>query len=52
MVIGAGGLAALMLIPPVPPTTNSMVGALGGPFALTATDGRTVTDETFRGKWG
>ena len=28
-----------------------MVGALGGPFALTATNGRTVTDQTYRGKW-
>ena len=25
--------------------------AIGGPFTLAATDGRTVTDTTFRGKW-
>jgi protein SCO1 len=25
--------------------------AIGGPFTLTATDGSTVTDETYRGKW-
>jgi protein SCO1/2 len=26
-------------------------GAIGGPFSLTASDGRTVTDQTYRGKW-
>jgi len=25
--------------------------AVGGPFALMATDGKTVTDQTYRGKW-
>ncbi|MFI4987184.1 MAG: SCO family protein [Alphaproteobacteria bacterium] len=25
--------------------------AIGGPFTLTASDGKTVTDRTFRGKW-
>lgn len=51
LVIGTAGLAALMLIPSPPQITNSMLGALGGPFTLTATDGRTVTDQTYRGKW-
>jgi cytochrome oxidase Cu insertion factor (SCO1/SenC/PrrC family) len=51
LVIGTGGFAALMLIPSAPQTTSSMVGALGGPFTLTATDGRAVTDQTYRGKW-
>lgn len=51
LVIGTGGLAALMLIPSAPQTTNSMVGALGGPFTLTATDGSAVTDQSYRGKW-
>ena len=51
LVIGMGGLAALMLIPSPPQTTKSMVGALGGPFNLTATDGSAVTDRTYRGKW-
>jgi protein SCO1 len=51
LVIGTGGLAALMLIPSAPQTISSMTGALGGPFTLTATDGRTVTDQTYRGKW-
>ena len=51
LVIGTGGFAVLMLILSAPQTTNSMVGALGGPFTLTATDDRTVTDQTYRGKW-
>ncbi len=51
MVIGTGGLAALMLVPSAPQQTSSMAAALGGPFTLTATDGRTVTDQTYRGKW-
>ncbi len=51
MVIATAGLAALSLIPSPPQTTNSMVGALGGPFTLTAADGRIVTDQTYRGKW-
>ena len=51
LVIGSGGLAALLLVPSPPQTTNSMLGALGGPFALTAADDRTVTDQTYLGKW-
>jgi protein SCO1/2 len=51
LVIGTGGLAVLMLMPSTPQTTDSMAGALGGPFTLTAMDGRAVTDETYRGKW-
>lgn len=52
IVIASGGLAALMLIPaPLPQTTTSRTGAMGGPFTLVASDGRTVTDQAFRGKW-
>ena len=52
MVIATAGLAALMLIPAsVPKITSSLASAIGGPFELTAADGRTVTDQTFRGKW-
>jgi hypothetical protein len=42
MVIAAVGLAALMLIPAAPKLTGSIAGAIGGPFALTAADGRTT----------
>ncbi len=52
MTIGAGGLAALILFPAsAPQITRSLTGAMGGPFTLTASDGRTVTDQTYRGKW-
>lgn len=52
MVIAAGGLAAVILIPsPQPQMTIARTGAIGGPFSLIASDGRTVTDETYRGKW-
>jgi protein SCO1/2 len=51
MVVAAAGLVALMLIPAAPQITKSMTGAIGGPFTLTATDGRTVTEQTYRGKW-
>ncbi len=52
MVAAAGGLAALMLIPAsAPQLARSLTGAIGGPFTLTASDGRTVTDRTYLGKW-
>jgi protein SCO1/2 len=52
MVIASGGLAALLLIPaPLTQVRSSMTGAIGGPFTLVASDGRTVTDQTYRGKW-
>ena len=47
LVMGIGGLAGFMLKPSTPQTTDSMAGALGGPFALTAADGRTVTDQSY-----
>ena len=51
MVIATGGLAALLLIPSAPQTINPQAGKLAGPFTLIATDGRSVTDQTYRGKW-
>ena len=57
VVIAAGGLAALILIPAGPQITKSMTsgllvaGAIGGPFTLTANDGHIVSDQTYRGKW-
>src|SRR4051794_34513057 len=51
MVKGAGGLAALIVVSWSPQTVNTQAGKLGGPFTLTATDGRAVTDQTYRGKW-
>jgi protein SCO1/2 len=34
-----------------PASPNQEAAAIGGPFALVNQDGRTVTDETYRGKW-
>jgi cytochrome c2 len=52
IVIATGGLVGLRLIPASEPKiTSSLTGAIGGPFALTATDGRTVADQTYREKW-
>lgn len=52
MLISAAGLVLLLAVPkPLLQATKSLTGAIGGPFTLTASDGRTVTDETFRGKW-
>src|SRR5215472_16543699 len=51
MLIAAAGVAALMLIPVAPKIAGSMTSAIGGPFTLTAADGRTVTDQTYSGKW-
>lgn len=47
-----GAVLATMLTigqPAVPTTTLSVT--IGGPFSLTAPDGTTVTDQTYRGKW-
>ncbi len=52
MVIAAAGLAGLLLMPAsAPQIAGSPTGGIGGPFTLTASDGRTVTDQTYRGKW-
>jgi protein SCO1/2 len=41
---------ALVLSQPLVCTANSPV-TIGGPFILTAPDGTTVTEQTYRGKW-
>ena len=52
IIIATGGIAAILLMPAPPPyTATSKTGAIGGPFTLIASDGRTVTDQAFRGKW-
>lgn len=49
----AGGIFLSRLLPePTQQTAGSIrTGAIGGPFALTAADGRIVTDQTYRRKW-
>jgi protein SCO1/2 len=52
IVIAVGGLAMVLLVPAAPQrVVTTVTGDLGGPFTLTANDGRTVTDQTYRGKW-
>ena len=43
-------LAALMLWPACPGVAAEPV-TIGGPFTLRTSDGATVTDQTYRGKW-
>ena len=51
LVIGGGIFAAALLAnrPSAEIATSSP--SIGGPFTLVSTDGRTVTDQTYRGKW-
>jgi len=48
MLASASGRAALAQGPNAAQPARA---AIGGPFRLTAEDGRTVTDATYRGKW-
>jgi len=41
----------MLVAVPVPTVTTSGTAAIGGPFTLAATNGETVTDQTYRGKW-
>jgi protein SCO1 len=43
--------AVLVVSQPAAGTTTSSSVTIGGPFSLTAPDGTTVTDQTYRGKW-
>jgi protein SCO1/2 len=50
--IGVVLTAEVLLIPATPPNVaSSGTAAIGGPFTLTASDGRSISDDTFRGKW-
>jgi len=50
MILAGAGGAALFVATHVGNAAGG-VPALGGPFTLTAADGTTVTDRTYRGKW-
>ena len=43
-------VAGLLMLPPVA-ATGTKSGVIGGPFRLVDGDGRTVTDQSFRGRW-
>jgi protein SCO1/2 len=50
----AGALAtagALLVAPPPPKSITSGTAAIGGPFTLVSTDGKSVSDQSYRGKW-
>ena len=49
MVALAAVLLPAVAVNPAPP--NQEAAAIGGPFTLVDQDGRTVTDEAYRGKW-
>jgi protein SCO1 len=52
VVIAAGVTASMLFIAGVRPgVATSGTGLIGGPFTLIATDGATVSDQTYRGKW-
>ena len=54
LLLGMGGLAVIhpaILHPFTATGTDQSSLDIGGPFTLTAPDGRTVTDADFRGRW-
>lgn len=50
-VIAAGAALWTFLHAPSQQTTSTGTASVGGPFTLVDQHGRTVTDETFRGRW-
>ena len=51
---GASALAvaeALLVVTPQPMVTTSGTAAIGGPFTLLTADGKSVSDQSYRGKW-
>jgi protein SCO1/2 len=50
--IGAIAVAeALLVVTPQPKVATSSTAAIGGPFTLVTANGRSVSDEGYRGKW-
>jgi protein SCO1/2 len=50
LVLGGAGLMLALTTHHVPAQSSSSA-AIGGPFTLIDTSGKTVTDQTYRGKW-
>ncbi|EIG62834.1 SCO family protein [Bradyrhizobium sp. WSM1253] len=42
---------ALLVAPPPPKSITTGTASIGGPFTLVSTDGKSVSDQTYRGKW-
>lgn len=51
LAVGGGIFAAALLANRPSEELATSSPTIGGPFTLVATDGKTVTDETYRGKW-
>jgi protein SCO1 len=51
LILSVMGLIAASVAAGVPARAASSPVTIGGPFTLTAADGRQVTDQTYRGKW-
>src|SRR6266446_7445446 len=51
LALGGAWVTTTLTANRVPHETSSSSGQIGGPFTLVATDGKTVTDQTYRGKW-
>ena len=52
LVLALAGFAVALLVGPRPLIVSVFLGhAVGGPFRLAASNGRMVTDRTYRGKW-
>ncbi|MGE0094149.1 MAG: SCO family protein [Alphaproteobacteria bacterium] len=50
-IIAAGAALWTFFNAPTPQVTSSGTASVGGPFTLVDQQGRTVTDEAFRGRW-
>jgi protein SCO1/2 len=51
LVFGGAWLTVALTTNRAPEQSSPSSPAIGGPFTLVATDGKTVTDQTYRGKW-
>src|SRR5579883_257091 len=55
LLVAGGTLLGVLLTMPQPQQaqqeSGSSTAAIGGPFTLVSAEGKTVTDQTFRGKW-
>ena len=51
LALGSAWMTIALITNRVPEQTSSSSAQIGGPFTLVAADGKTVTDQTYRGKW-
>ncbi len=51
LALGSAWMTIALITNRVPEQTSSSSAQIGGPFTLVAADGKTVTDQMYRGKW-